>query len=56
MLTRQDLLDAREQIQEDLGCILDGISEPGPYKDYDKILTNADQAVVDRFEVLFSKL
>jgi hypothetical protein len=50
MILKQDLLEVREQIQEDLDCILDGI------KDYDRILTNADQAVIDRFEVLFSKL
>jgi len=50
MITKQDLLDAREQIQEDLDCVLDGI------EDYDRILTNADQVIVDRFKVLFSKL
>lgn len=50
MLVKQDLLEAREQIQEDLDCILDGI------EDYDRILTNADQAVVDRFEILLSRL
>ena len=34
---------AREQIQNDLDCILDGIP------DYDRIFNNACQAVVDRF-------
>ncbi len=50
MITRLDLENQRELIQDDLSCILDGI------KDYDRILTNADQAIVDRFEVLLAKV
>jgi len=52
MLIKQDLLEVREQIQEDLDCILGNYGS----KRYNDLLTDMDQAVVDRFEVLFSKL
>lgn len=42
---KQLLLDAQEQTQNDLVCILDGLVK-------DHVLTNACQAVVDRFKPL----
>jgi hypothetical protein len=50
MLTKQDLLNQREQIQEDLMSILDGI------EDEDRIVNNACQMVVLRMNILISKL
>ena len=44
MITKQDLLNQREQIQEDLRCIFDGADE--------EMLDNACQVVVDRFQIL----
>lgn len=44
VITKEDLANQCEQIQDDLMCILDGIE--------DRIITNACQAVVDRFKVL----
>jgi hypothetical protein len=46
-LTEQDLLDQREQIQNDLICILEGIDQ--------KILDNVCQVIVDRFKILINK-
>ena len=46
---KQLLLDAQEQIQNDLQCILDGLVK-------DHVLTNACQAVVDRFKPLFESV
>lgn len=48
MITRQDLENQMELIQDDLSCILSDI------EDYDRIFTNADQAVVDRFKILLA--
>jgi hypothetical protein len=47
MLTRQDLLDQRELIQNDLDCVLDGLDE--------EFVTRAMQVVVDRFQILLTK-
>jgi hypothetical protein len=47
-LTELDLLNQREQIQEDIRCLLDGIDE--------EILDNACQIIVDQFEILIQKL
>lgn len=46
MIEKQQLEDVREQLQEDLQCILDG--------DDPKKINDACQAVVDRFAVLIS--
>jgi hypothetical protein len=40
------LTDQCELIQDDLSCILDGIA------DEDRILTNADQMIVERVKIL----
>lgn len=50
MLTKQDLENQREQIQNDLQCVLDGID------DEDRIVTNACQVIVDRFAILIAQL
>jgi hypothetical protein len=47
MLTKQDLMDQREQIQNDLQCVLDGLDE--------STVDAACQVVVDRFIVLETK-
>lgn len=48
MITRQDLLDLRELIQDDLMCVLDGLD--------DEVVTQACQVVVDRVEPLIEKM
>lgn len=48
MLTKQDLDEQREQIQEDLACVLDGID--------DEFMTRVCQVIVDRFKILEEKL
>lgn len=48
MLTDNDLLEQREQIQQDLICILDGLDQ--------SMLDNVCQVVVDRFAILLEKL
>lgn len=52
-LTKQDLLEQREQIQEDLDCILDSF---GLVSIDNGILTNACQMICDRFQILLNKL
>lgn len=47
MITKQDLLNCREQVQQDLLCFLDGMT--------DDILDGICQIVVDRFNELISK-
>ena len=42
------LLEQREQIQEDLDCVLDGIDG--------QVVYNACQVIVDRFKILLDKL
>lgn len=46
-LTRHDLEDQAELMQDDLMCVLDGIE--------DSILTNACQVIVDRMQILINK-
>ena len=41
------IIEQREQTQEDVLCILDGVSEP--------LLNNVCQVIVDRFNILISK-
>ena len=48
MITKQDLLDQRELIQNDLQCVLDGLDED--------IIDNACQVIVDRVQILLDKL
>lgn len=48
MITKQDLLDLRELIQDDLICVLDGQE--------DRLVDNACQVVVDRMKPLWDKL
>jgi len=48
MITKQDLLEAREQIQEDLMCLLDGWGE--------QTISDSCQIVVDNFKTLLVKL
>ena len=50
MLTEQDLLEQREQIQEDAACILDGV------EDEDNLLNLIEEMVFDRFQILLDKL
>lgn len=40
------LLEAREQIQEDILCLLDGVDQ--------EILDNVCQVIVDRFDILLT--
>lgn len=47
MITKQDLLDQRERIQEDLCCILDGLDN--------EIIDGVCETVVERFEILLLK-
>ncbi len=47
MLTAKDIIEQREQIQEDLLCILEGIDED--------ILENVCQVIVDRLNILIEK-
>jgi hypothetical protein len=47
-LTKQDLLDQRESIQNDLICLLDGQA--------DVIVDRACQIIVDRMNILIQKL
>jgi hypothetical protein len=44
MLTTQDLIDQREQIQEDLSCVLDDVDE--------EYLNKCCDVIVNRFKVL----
>lgn len=44
MITKLDLLNLREQIQEDLECLLDGQD--------DELIINTCQMIVDRFKPL----
>lgn len=48
MINKQDLEKQCELIQNDLMCVLDGID--------DTVMTNACQVIVDRFEILKSKI
>lgn len=48
MITRQDLENQRELLQDDLCCIVDGID--------DEITDSICQTVVDRFDILLEKL
>lgn len=48
MLTKQDLLEQREQMQEDARCILDGIE--------DLFMDNLCQMIVDRMNILINQL
>ena len=45
-MTKQDLLNEREQIQNDIECVLDGADQ--------RLITAVCQVVVDRFAVLIS--
>jgi hypothetical protein len=47
-MTKQDLIEQREQIQEDISCILDGIDN--------EILDYVCQVIDDRFEILLDQL
>lgn len=47
-IAKIDLLNVREQIQEDLDCILDGFDND--------IVIRAQQAVVDNFKKILDKL
>lgn len=47
MLTKQDLLDQRESMQDDLQTLLDGLD--------DEVISNACQIVVDRIAILITK-
>ncbi len=46
-MNRQDLLNQRELMQDDLLCLLDGLD--------DSILTHVCNIVVDRFAILLNK-
>jgi hypothetical protein len=46
MITKQDLLDQREQMQEDARCILDGID--------DSFMDNLCGMIVDRMNILIN--
>jgi hypothetical protein len=47
-MTKQDLIEQRKKIQEDISCILDGIDN--------EILDQVHQVIVDRFEILLDQL
>lgn len=47
-ITKQDLENQRELIQDDLTCILDGLDE--------QVVMNACQVVVDRIRILIDNL
>ena len=47
-ITKKDLEEQREQIQEDLHCVLDGAPE--------ELMTDVCQVIVDRMNVLIAKL
>ena len=47
MLTEQDFIDQREQMQEDISCILDGME--------DEYIDNCCQVIVDRIQILLDK-
>lgn len=47
MLTKQDIAEQREQAQEDIRCILDGLD--------DDIVDNVCQVIVDRMNILRDK-
>lgn len=46
-ITKKDLDEQREQIQEDIMCILDGID--------DETMDHICQVIVDRFKILTGK-
>jgi len=48
MLTERDIAQQREQIQDDLLCILDGIDQ--------QILDDVCEVIVDRLNILRDKL
>jgi len=48
MITKQDLLETREQIQEDLMCLLDAWGE--------QTISDSCQIIVDRFSPLLTKI
>jgi len=48
MLSRKDIEEQREQLQEDIRCITEGFD--------DLLVDNACQAVVDRMNILIAKL
>ena len=47
-LTKQDLLNQSQLMQDDLSCILDGIEN--------EILDNACEMIVERINILINKL
>ncbi len=47
-ITKQDLADQRELIQDDLMCVLDGLDQ--------EILDRVCQVIVDRIRILENKL
>ena len=47
-ITKQDLEEQREQIQNDLQCVLDGLDE--------ELIDAVCQVIVDRMNVLLTKL
>ena len=47
MIVKQDFLEQREQMQEDLMCVLDGLDN--------EVIDNACQVVVDRVNILIDK-
>lgn len=49
MLTITDIIEQREQAQQDVLCVLDGI-------DNQDILDNVCQVIVDRFNILLNKI
>jgi len=48
MILKQDLLEVREQIQEDLRCLLDSWGE--------QTISDSCQIIVDRFSLLLAKM
>jgi hypothetical protein len=48
MITKQDLLELREQLQEDCLCVLDGIKND--------TISNICQTIVDRLKPLLTKV
>lgn len=51
MITKQEIIDQREELQNDLDCFLDGIDEILGHGTFDKIC----DLVVKRFDVLLEK-
>lgn len=48
MINEIDLVEQREQIQEDLLCILDGYDD-------NEMMSNVCDVIADRFEILINK-